>query len=168
MIWALLEPCHPGLSLCLQGKGKGKKRKLEKQDSEDSGFNPRHLRAFAQKRPFKSSSGSASSASTEDPMLRARAIKKKVEEAVNTWASMEEREVPPLLFWQEAVKQGEAHPSLVRLAKQVFAIPGSNALLERTFSHTGRAVHAKRARLSPGRACATIFLHENYARGLLW
>ncbi|CAE8621731.1 unnamed protein product [Polarella glacialis] len=70
----------------------------------------------------------------------------------------------PLEFWQSY--QFEA-PHLALIARAVFAIPGSSAALERAFSHAGRAVNPKRARLSVKRAIDLIFVHENIIRNVL-
>jgi len=73
----------------------------------------------------------------------------------------------PLEYWRKRARNGTANPWLLLFIRHVFSIPGSNAALERAFSHAGRAITPKRSSLAPTRAADTIFLHENYIRGIL-
>jgi hypothetical protein len=69
----------------------------------------------------------------------------------------------PLDFWK--VYAGNA-PLLALVVRRLWAVPGSSAGLERAFSHAGRCVNPKRARLSTRRAEALITTHENVIRGI--
>ena len=50
---------------------------------------------------------------------------------------------------------------VVILVRHLFSVPGSDAGLERVFSHAGRAITTRRSNLDPKRAAAIIFMHEN-------
>ena len=89
-----------------------------------------------------------------------------IKKAVEDWAKEPPRkDSPPLAYWRDVARRGVGNPFLLQLARNVFAIPPSNASLERAFSHAGRAVNPKRASLDAQRGADTIFLHENYLRG---
>ena len=89
-----------------------------------------------------------------------------IKKAVDDWLKMPpNREIGPLEYWRSVQSRGGSNQWLLLLARHLFSIPGSNATLERAFSHAGRAVNPKRASLSAKRAEATIFLHENYLKG---
>ena len=103
----------------------------------------------------------------EDPAVKAIALKQCIHEAVKDWIAEGEEDMPPLKFWKARAKGGEMNRHILRLARHLLGIPGSNAILERAFSKSGRAVNSTRPRLDPTRATATIFMHENFSRGLL-
>ncbi len=73
----------------------------------------------------------------------------------------------PAAWWQSRTAAGILGTHVSLLARHCLGIPGSSALLERCFSHAGRAVTPKRARLSSKHAMALIFVHENVRQGLL-
>ena len=73
----------------------------------------------------------------------------------------------PAQWWLSRTKSGILGVHVAMLARQCLAIPGSSALLERCFSHAGRAVTPKRARLSTQHATSLIFVHENVRQGSL-
>ena len=75
-----------------------------------------------------------------------------------------ERKVDPLAWWKEHEKNGLLGANISLLARYCFSIPGSSAMLERAFSHAGRAIGPKRATLSTEHAESTLFVHENILR----
>ena len=75
--------------------------------------------------------------------------------------------VDPLAWWQKHEKNGLLGEDISLLARYCFSIPGSSAMLERAFSHAGRAIGPKRASLSIEHAESTLFVHENLLRLLL-
>ena len=70
----------------------------------------------------------------------------------------------PLAWWQKHEKNGLLGADISLLARYCFCIRGSSAMLERAFSHAGRAIGPKRATLSTEHAESTLFVHENILR----
>ena len=71
----------------------------------------------------------------------------------------------PILWWRDELRSGRlAAPHLGLLARACFGIPGSTAAVERAFSHAGRFMGPRRARLSIEHGCAMLFVHENIIR----
>jgi hypothetical protein len=71
----------------------------------------------------------------------------------------------PIHWWRDELRSGRlAAPHLGLLARACFGIPGSTAAVERAFSHAGRFMGPRRARLSVEHACAMLFVHENIIR----
>ena len=70
----------------------------------------------------------------------------------------------PLAWWKAHEKCCLVGTNLAMLARHCFSIPGSSAMLERAFSHAGRAIGPKRAVLTMKHSEAIIFVHENILR----
>ena len=78
-----------------------------------------------------------------------------------------DRDVNPLAWWKEKESNGQLGPTISMLARYCFSIPGSSQMLDRAFSHAGRAIGPKRAALSREHAERLLFVHENVSRGLV-
>ena len=64
----------------------------------------------------------------------------------------------PLEWWR--VRQAE-YPLLAPLARDLLAMPGSTAALERTFSHAGFIWEKRRGRIDPRLGSGILFCHAN-------
>lgn len=161
-----------------RGRGRGRaakpsapQRVLKECSSSESDFGPRHLRAYGKRTAMVAFGTGASvrEGQVESAVLRAKRMKQDVDKAIDEWLAVPEAtaHASPLQYWHGRQKAGQANPHLITLVRRLFSIPGSNAMLERAFSHSGRAVNTSRPRLSSDRAESLIFLHENYIRGVL-
>lgn len=74
-----------------------------------------------------------------------------------------ELEANALKWWRQ--KQ-ERYSLLVPLARDLLAMPGSTAALERAFSSAALIWSAKRATIDKELGCDILFCHENIKRGL--
>ena len=74
-------------------------------------------------------------------------------------------EEDPAEWWKSNLNNGLQTPYIAILARACMGVPGTSADMERAFSHAGATLTPKRARLEVGRACDTVFVHENIIKG---
>jgi hypothetical protein len=72
----------------------------------------------------------------------------------------EDGDVDVLAYWKEKQNQ---FPTLSSLAKQVYAIPASNTIVERLFSASKNTVTEKRTNLGSEKINQLLFLQKNFA-----